>query len=113
MQTHVEFRSARFGAYPEEAAFENPDRRGKRLAEFVQPHGIAAGQPYAEDWRWAVPIENLGLRVGCGGYPDGYLCFIEPDEDAVEALRHALDAMLSSDPSIHAKRRWTHEEFNR
>lgn len=88
METHVEFRSALFPPYDGEEAEVNPGSYGKRLAEFLRRgltgRGFEAGEPFAEDWGWVVPIVNteFSMWIGCGNYDeypsDGFLCFIEP-----------------------------------
>ena len=119
MQTHVEFRSDRFPPVDGEDDEVNPGRYGKRLAQFVQrglkERGIATDEPIAEDWGWCVPVNNDQFRiwVGCGNYeeyPDGFLCFIEPQKPfvrkwfkkidptaRVSAVRAALDDLLNAE----------------
>jgi hypothetical protein len=135
VNTHVEFRSARFPPCEGEEDEINPGRWGKRLAEFLvaglSSHGYKVEKPAAEDWGWIVWIENdsFPMWIGCGNYeeyPDGFLCFIEPHKKtiwrwfrridttaAVTALQTAIHSLLSAEPSIHDIRWWTHEEFNR
>jgi hypothetical protein len=127
MQTHVEFRSDRFPPVEGEDEQVNPGLYGKLLAEYIQrglaDRGIAAGQPFAEDWGWCVPVKNdeFLLWIGCGHYeeyPDGFLCFIEPSRPFVRrwfkkidttvrvaALRAALDDLLNAD-GIRDKKWW-------
>lgn len=134
MKTHVEFRSDNFPAYPGEEEEVNPGRWGRRLAEFIaaglKEGGIAAREPFAEDWGWIVEIENDSFRlwVGCGNYEeysDGFLCFVEPSKPVVRrwfkkisterevlAVTAALNSLLSSHASIHDVRWWTEQEFN-
>jgi hypothetical protein len=78
----------------------NPGRHGKLLAQFIRrgltERGIAAGEPVAEDWGWCVPIQNdeFPLWVGCGNYeeyPDGFLCFIEPQKRFVRKWLKRID----------------------
>jgi hypothetical protein len=100
MRTHVEFRS---GAFPPQAGEDeqvNPGRWGKALADYVRAEltarGFPGGAPYAEDWGWAVPLENADfpLWVGCGNYeehPDGFLCFVEPSKPTVRRLFRKVD----------------------
>jgi hypothetical protein len=128
MKTHVEFRSARFPPYEKEEDEINPGRWGKRLAEFLAERlarsGFPSGEIYAEDWGWAIPIENDGfsLWVGCGNYEehaDGFLVFIEPSkpvirrlwrkistEVRVTALAAAIESILSREPSVRDLRWW-------
>ncbi|MGZ3593912.1 MAG: hypothetical protein ACXU9F_08800 [Syntrophales bacterium] len=132
-RTHVEFRSAKFSAYPPEEEKVNPDLWGKRLAEYLhrelKEEGIETEEIYPEDWGWVVPIhhEPFSLWVGCGHYqkyPDGYLVFIEPSKptirkglfkkidttDDVEKVAVALDRILRSDPEINHIRWWAEDE---
>ncbi len=129
MRTHVEFRSAKFPAYPGEEEQVNPGLWGKRLAEYLHSqlteNGVALGEIYAEDWGWAIPLkhEAFPMWVGCGRYQeydDGYLVFIEPSKPAirkglfrkidtaadVERIAAILDRILSTDPEIWDLRWW-------
>jgi hypothetical protein len=101
MRTHVEFRSDAFAAEPGEDRQVNPGRWGKALARYLRAEltqrGLPGGEPYAEDWGWAIPIDNekFALWVGCGNldaHPDGYLCFIEPGKPTVRKLFAKIDA---------------------
>jgi hypothetical protein len=135
MKTHVQFRSDAFPPYDSEQYEVNPGRHGKRVAEFLadglREKGFEALEPLAEDWGWMIPLRNdsFTLWVGCGNYdeyPDGFLCFIEPHRPVirrcflwkvdtsktVNALREAIDQVLSAHPQVRAKRWWTCEEFN-
>jgi hypothetical protein len=134
MLTHVEFRSDRFPADPDEDELVNPGLWGRRLARFLcdglRSKGFQATDPWAEDWGWQLRIEGqpISMWIGCGHYQeydDGYLCFIEPHKpyvrkwfrkidtrEHVDALRRAIDELLSSEAGIHSKRWWTHEDFN-
>ena len=135
MKTHVEFRSDAFPPYEGEQNEINPGRYGKRLAEFLirglKEKGFEMRRLDAEDWGWSISIKNDGFRlwIGCGNYdeyPDGFLCFIEPHRPnirrfpflrqvdttaTVEALRHAIDQVLSVHPQIRDKRWSSYEEF--
>lgn len=137
MKTHVEFRSDRFPADPDEDELINPGRHGRRLALFLAGqlpnHGFAVdGEPFTEDWGWVVPLRSpqFPLWIGCGNYqeyPDGFLCFLEPHtptvrrflfrkvdtRSRVEALQQAVDRILDTAEGIRAKKWWTHDEFNR
>ena len=72
MRSHVEFISTEFPAYPNEKDEINPDRFGKRLAEFLSTQlpkfGFQVESIGAEDWGWMVELENesFPLWVGCG-----------------------------------------------
>jgi len=134
MQTHVEFRSDRFPPLEGEEQLVNPDLWGKRLADFLREglrtEGIETKEPIAEDWGWVVPVVNESFQawIGCGRYqqyPDGYLCFVQPDKPFVRrllkkvdtrpfmaALQQALDKILTEAEGIRAKRWWTSEEFD-
>jgi hypothetical protein len=134
MQTYLEFRSDRFGAYEGEEQQINAGRWGKRLAEFLRDNlrreGFETEEPIAEDWGWMLPVTNdhFPLWIGCGNYeeyPDGFLCFIEPHtpfvrkllrkidtQERVGSLQRAIDKILSESAGIRHKRWWTHDEFN-
>ncbi len=134
MQTHVEFRSGLFPAHESEEHEVNPDRWGKRLAEFLRDRlraeGFETEEPIAEDWGWVVPIANdrFPLAIECGNYdeyPDGFLCFIEPHKpvirrlfrkvdttERVTSLQQAMNKVLSETEGIYGIRWWTHEEFD-
>jgi hypothetical protein len=110
----------------------NPGRWGKSLAEYLRAElavrGEPGGSPYAEDWGWAVPLENeaFPLWVGCGNYeeyPDGFLCFIEPSKPSIRKLfrkidttqriarvADALEAALKAHPGVHSIRWWSENE---
>jgi hypothetical protein len=131
-RTHVEFRSNAFPALPGEEEQINPGRWGKVLADYLRAElnsrQLPGGEPYAEDWGWAIPIDNdsFPLWVGCGNYeeyPDGFLCFIEPSQPFVRKflrkvdttarvaeVASALDAALGKHPEIHDLRWWTGKE---
>jgi hypothetical protein len=136
MKNHVEFRSDSFAPYQGEEDEVNPGLFGKRLAEFLVPQlenrGYVVKDLFSEDWGWVISLENaeFPLWIGCGRYeeyPNGFLCFIEPHEPfvkkflffgkidtrpKVDALRQALDEILSSEPSVSDIKWWTHDEFN-
>ena len=67
MRTHVEFVSTDFPAYPREDEEVNPDRFGKRLAEFfatqLPKHGFPVGSIGAEDWGRRVESENSAFPL--------------------------------------------------
>ena len=132
MRTHVEFRSDAFPAQPGEEEQINPGRWGKALADYLRAalnsHGLLGGEPYAEDWGWAVPLDNdeFPLWIGCGNYEeysDGFLCFIEPSRPFVrklfrkidttariEEVAAVVDRALSDHPGIHDLRWWSEAE---
>jgi len=132
MRTHVEFRSDALPAEPGEEEAINPGRWGAALARYLaaqlSAHGLAAGEPYAEDWGYGISLANADfpLWVGCGNYeeyPDGFLCFIEPrvptirklfrkidTSSRVGAVADALDAALRAHPRIRDLRWWSQEE---
>lgn len=100
MRTHFEFHSKAFPALPGEEEQINPGRWGKRLADFLRAElnarGLVGGEPYAEDWGWAVPIDNpeYALWVGCGNLDDdedGFLCFVEPSKPYVRKIFRKID----------------------
>ena len=135
MLTHVEFRSDRFPAVAGEDKLVNPGRWGRRLADFVREglvrKGFEAREPLAEDWGYMLPVSTVPFHmwVGCGnyeGYPDAFLCFIEPHKpfvrkflkkidtrERVTALQRALDNILADDAGIRSKRWFTYEDFNK
>jgi hypothetical protein len=134
VKTHVEFRSNDFPPYPEEDELVNPGLFGKRLAEFLvaglRAEGFEVDEPAAEDWGWYffVTNEDFPIIINCANYaeyPDGFLCFIEPDKPVIRrlfrkidttvkvgALQRAMDKILSNHPGVRAKQWWTHDEFN-
>lgn len=100
MRTQLEFHSDVFPALPGEDEEINPGRRGRRLADFLRAElaarGLPGGEPYAEDWGWAVPIENAQypLWVGCGNIDEdenGFVCFIEPGKPFIRKLFRKID----------------------
>lgn len=129
MRTHVEFRSDAFPAEVGEEALINPGRWGKVLADYLRAElsarGLVGPLPYAEDWGWAIPLDNpdFSLWVGCGNYeerPDGFLCFIEPSKpyvrrylrridtrSKVEAVAAAIDGALRANLRIREILWWT------
>ena len=130
MRTHVEFRSDAFPAEPGEEEKINPGRWGAALARFLRRElalqGFIVKEPYAEDWGYAIEIENpaFNLWIGCGNYeeyPDGFLCFIVPDKpfvwkrfrrinttERLNALANALETALRKHPAVHDLRWWPH-----
>lgn len=134
LRTHVEFRSDAFPAQPGEDTQVNSGRWGKMLADYLRveltSRQLPGSDPYAEDWGWAVPINNdaFPVWVGCGNYeeyPDGFLCFIEPSKPYVrklfrkidttariEQVAEAIDAALKSHPSVRDLRWWTESEID-
>lgn len=134
METHVEFRSDRFPPLDGEGKLINPDLWGKRLADFLREglcqHGFETRKPIAEDWVWAIPVVSKPFRlwIGCGHYQeyeDGFLCFIEPQKpfvrrwlrrvdtrERINALRQAMDKVLTKGEGIRSKCWWTYEGFN-
>lgn len=136
MKTHVEFRSDAFLPYEGEEDEIYPGRFGKRLAEFLHAglnqNGFEAGEPFAEDWGWIVPISNseFSLWIGVGNYDeypeDGFLCFIEPHQprirkwlfwtidtsERISALQLAMNRVPTANPAIRDVKWWTYDEFN-
>ena len=110
----------------------NPGRWGRALADYLRSElnsrNLPGGEPYAEDWGWAVPIDNeqFPLWVGCGNYEeydDGFLCFIEPSKPfvrkwlskvdtspTVERLASALEAALRQRDDVSRLRWWSDDE---
>jgi hypothetical protein len=132
MRSHVEFLSTEFPAYPSEDEEVNPDRFGKRLAEFLAAqlpeHGFVIESICAEDWGWMVELENpaFPLWIGCANYdekPGAFLCFIEPSKpfirkwfskidttERVEALSVAINTILLGSGKVSELRWWTEDE---
>jgi hypothetical protein len=135
MRSHLNFRSTAFPAQPGEDEQINPGRWGRALADFLRTElnarGFAGGEPYAEDWGWAVPIENpdYALWVGCGnldGEENGFLCFIEPGKPTirklfrkidvrkrVESVAVAMERALTGHSDVHDLRWWSEDEMPR
>jgi hypothetical protein len=132
MKTQVEFRSDKFPPYEGEEEQINPNRWGKRLAEYLErelnARGIETGRLVPEDWGWWLRVKSHGFSmwIGCGNYeeyPNGYLCFVEPSKPVVWRLfrridtteqvgrvTEALNQILASDPEIHGVRWWSEDE---
>ena len=135
MRSHVEFISTEFPAYPNEKDEINPDRFGKRLAEFLSTQlpkfGFQVESIGAEDWGWMVELKNesFPLWVGCGNYdgkPNSFLCFIEPakpfirkwlrkiDTSAtVERLTVAMNTLLIQSGKVNELRWWDENEVQK
>jgi hypothetical protein len=132
MQTHLEFRSTDFPAYPDEEGEINPGRFGKRLAEFLLRElpgtGFEITNVSAEDWGWRIDLQHdaVPLWIGCGNYEeheDGFLCFIEPSKPyvrrrfrristtgSVDRLATSLDNILRGSGKAQQLRWWTETE---
>jgi hypothetical protein len=132
MNTHVEFRSDKFPPYEGEEEQINANLWGKRLGEYLKeklgPEGIETDELIPEDWGWCLPVKNdaFSMWIGCGhfqGYPNGYLCFVEPSKPIIRKLfkkietaeqvgrvTKALDKILTSDPEITDLRWWDEGE---
>lgn len=132
LRTHIELRSEDFPAEPGEEAKINPGRWGMALARYLRTEltarGFTGGEPSFEDWGVHIPLNNddFPLWVGCGNYdeyPDGFLCFIEPNKATVrkwhrkvdtsrrvEALADALESALRAHPAIGSLRWWSPAE---
>jgi len=136
MQTHLEFRSTAFPAYPGEEEEINPGRYGKRIAEFLASelprYGFEVARVGAEDWGWRIDLRHddaFPLWIGCGNYEefeDGFLCFIEPSQpfvrqwlkriptsETVERLASALEQIVRQSGKSHDLRWWTEAETER
>jgi hypothetical protein len=122
MRTHVEFRSDAFPDEPGEEEKINPGRWGSALARYLRQElsiqGFASEEAFAEDWGYAIEIENpaFNLSIGCGNYQeylDGFLCFIIPDKpfvwrrfrridtmERVDATANALESALRKHPAV-------------
>ena len=133
MRSHIEFRSSAFPPYEGEEDQVNPNRYGRRLAEYLHGELARRGVPtediYAEDWGWALPVTNAAFPVwiGCGNYeeyPDGFLCFIEPSKPfvrrwlfktmnttaTVERIAEALEDALRAHDQVRDLRWWSKDE---
>jgi hypothetical protein len=133
METHVEFRSGKFPAYPSEEEKVNPGLWGKRLAEYLdqklKEQGIETNEIFPEDWGWVIPMRHdaFPLWVGCGhyeAYPDGYLVFVEPSKPTIRRglfrkvdttsdvakVVGAIDRILKADPDIRDVLWWPENE---
>ncbi|MEO9130763.1 MAG: hypothetical protein ABI240_06100 [Sphingomonas sp.] len=135
MQTHLEFRSTAFPAYPGEEEEINPGRYGKRLAEFLAGelprYGFKVVDLNAEDWGWRIDLAHdaFPLWIGCGNYEeheDGFLCFIEPSRpfvrrwlkrvptsETTERLATALEQIVLQSRNARDVRWWTEAEMIR
>lgn len=122
MARSLVFRSGKFPPYEGEEEETNPGRWGKRLAEYLRDtlpqHGFVVKDLVPEDWGCFVEVENpkFPLAVACGHYqewPDGYMCYIEPDKPFVRRwfrkvdgrpvtsrLAAAVEAIFQDDPEI-------------
>jgi hypothetical protein len=133
MRTHVEFRPAKFPAYPGEEEKVNSGIWGQRLAEYLYDNlakqGLSVDDIHAEDWGWIIRLCDMPFPtwIGCGNYqehPDRFLCFIEPSKPTIwrfpfrkinttsEVTRVAdiLNNILTSDPDINDIRWWSENE---
>ncbi|WP_156129003.1 hypothetical protein [Chitinibacter sp. ZOR0017] len=132
MRTHLEFVSPHFPPYDDEFETVNPNRYGKRLADFLAKELTADGftikNVIAEDWGWMVSLDNpkFTLWIGCGNYEEfdnGFLCFIEAStpffanlfskidiEPAVEKLATAIESILLNSPKVTQLRWWNEDE---
>lgn len=135
MQTHLEFRSTAFPAYPREEDEINPGRNGKRLAEFLgeelRRSGFEVARLGAEDWGWRIDLRHdpFPLWIGCGNteeYDDGFLVFIEPSQpvvrrwlksiptlETINRLANALEQIVEQSGKAHGLRWWTEAEKER
>ena len=106
MNTRVEFRSTAFPKYEtEDEEIVNPNRWGKRLAEFVRDnlpsYGVATGNMVCEDWGWLVNTTNeeFPLWVGCGPLDD----FTESGEVTGDSSATAFCLFVTAEPSFFKK----------
>lgn len=133
MRTHVEFQSTHFPPYPDEDKIINPNRYGKRLAEFLSEELKNADykikRVVSEDWGWIVELENkqFPLWIGCGNYEEtenGFLCFIESSkpyirrwfrrlhaEPTIERLVDAIETILKESGKVTNLRWWSEDEI--
>jgi hypothetical protein len=101
MHTQVEFRSAKFPAYPGEEEEINPGLWGKRLTEYLAQKLAERGietEPFSvEDWGCYLPVKNEGFRLAlcCGhqnGDDDQFQVFTEPSTPKIKKLFRTIDA---------------------
>jgi len=134
MRTHIEFRTDKFPAYPDEEEKINPGRWGQRLSEYLQvklkEHGITTNPSIGfEDWGCIVNLMGtpFDMWIGCGNYEeysDGHMCFIEPSKSTiwkfpfkridttteVNRIADVLEKILKSDPDIRAVSWWAEDQ---
>ena len=119
----VEFKSNIFPKYPnEDEEIINPNRWGKKLAEWVSEklpdEGIKTEEIFPEDWGWLVnlKIENFNSFLGCGiidGAENEFLILIEVKQPFFkrlfnkkdpkpiqEKIKKALDSILKKEKNI-------------
>lgn len=135
LRTHVQIRSSKFPSYDtdEDGGECNPGIWGKRLAVYLREQlhmrGVKAGEPFAEDWGFVIPIEHesFELWLGCANDPEldeGYLVFVQPSTPTVRRLFKpidttadvgrvvsALDEVFAADPDIRDVKWWTADEL--
>lgn len=100
MQTHLEFRSARFRDPEGGGNSYNPEIYGRTLAGFLSEQFSRqgfAGTVIEEDWGWMIELarDPFPLWLGCGSYsdtdPDSWLVFIEPSKPSVRRWFRRFD----------------------
>ncbi|WP_395392146.1 hypothetical protein WBP07_14635 [Novosphingobium sp. BL-8A] len=122
-RTHLEFRAD----YAKSVSPET-EPSGEEVIAFlvngIRQSGIAAAEPFAEDWGWCSVLHVDGFRflLGCGDYleyEDGWLCFIDfrqgfrrffKPNSARQALRHATHAMhgaVQGNPRCRDRKWWS------
>ena len=116
------FESAAFAIRPDEDARTNPNIYGESLATWLaaqlRARGIDAGEVFAEDFGWCVPVrvESKGVHVVCANEDERtdawqVYCFVERGfvdallrrSDAVDALETVFGAVkscLSNAPEV-------------
>ena len=117
------FESSAFAPIPGEDRETNPGILGKALAlwlaDQLKAAGFAAGDAFAEDFGWCVPVESKGhaLYVACsnsGGASDRWMVFTFAEGGVLARLRGedtrtgsvallfaAVRRCLESSPSVH------------
>jgi len=122
------FQSSAFARIPGEDRETNPGILGKALAlwlaEQLKAAGFTAGDAFAEDFGWCVPVQSKGhaLYVACansGGASDQWMVFAFTEggvlarlrgkdtyTESVASLFAAVRRCLESSPSVHG----LHEE---
>jgi len=114
MKTRVEFKSSAFPKYEnEDDETVNPNRWGKRLAEFIRDHlpsyGVATEDILCEDWGWLVNTKNdeFPVWIGCGPMDD-FFDYDEDTEPSQKAARSSTEmtefcVFVTAEPSFFKK----------
>ena len=123
MKRTASFNSSQFPKYPkEDEETINPNRWGKRLAEWLRTElskdNIESDDLFPEDWGWVISIKNdvFPLWIGCGivdETEDEFIIFVEAEpgflkqlfkkvdtKSRVEKINSALDKILKNNSEI-------------